>query len=418
MTMTLENTLATSLNTGEDAAYEHALRIYLVSHHSNTSRARLIYEIAQFDAFGRAQELGAASTGAWLVRNLGMKTSTAYEYVAVGRKLLLFDALMLSFLNGEVDYTVVRLLLRYMTLENELELLELARGMCYSELEKALAGGEQDQEKPEAPFFKTWVREDGMVVGEFLLPPVEGQELMAALKIAQLAAAGDGGEDAAEACPAEQVEDAKPERRMTADSILGVPSRYGPPVKADLYAALVTMVQMVRSNPQAPVRAPGAQVTIMLTEDGKAWMPTNPQAPSSTLRHYVKDAVTRVHMLDSKGLTMHFGKKRRLASDGQVEALLDVWGHQCAMPGCTHSRFIEIHHITDWSDGGTTDIGNLIPLCSSCHSLVSHGVAEVVTHGPNVEFRFMDGSKFISRSRGLPVRAGGVEEVRTGTSFA
>ena len=101
-----------------------------------------------------------------------------------------------------------------------------------------------------------------------------------------------------------------------------------------------------------------------------------------------------------------------------MEALLDVWGHQCAMPGCTHSRFIEIHHITEWSDGGTTDIGNLIPLCSSCHSLVSHGVAEVVTHGPNVEFRFMDGSKFISRSRGLPVRAGGVEEVRTDTSFA
>lgn len=257
-----------------------------------------------------------------------------------------------------------------------------------------------------------------MLAGEFLLPPVEGEEFMAALKIAQLAANGEEDEYVEEACPAEQVEDAKPEGRITVDNILGLPSRYGPPVKGDLYAALLTMTQMVRSSPTAPVRAPGAQVTIMLTEDGKAWMPMNPQAPSSTLKHYVADAVARAHLLDSKGLTMYFGRKRRLASDAQVQALLDVWGYQCAMPGCTHSRFMEIHHMKEWSAGGATDIDNLIPLCSSCHSLVSHGIAAVEKHGPNVEFRFLDGSRFVSQRRGLPVRAQRIDPVRTEPSFA
>ena len=34
-------------------------------------------------------------------------------------------------------------------------------------------------------------------------------------------------------------------------------------------------------------------------------------------------------------------------------ALMVMWGGQCAAPGCTHTRFIEIHHIQEWENGAT-----------------------------------------------------------------
>ncbi len=41
--------------------------------------------------------------------------------------------------------------------------------------------------------------------------------------------------------------------------------------------------------------------------------------------------------------------------------------HRCQTPGCTNTRFLEVHHITPRSRGGSNDASNLITLCSACH---------------------------------------------------
>jgi len=46
--------------------------------------------------------------------------------------------------------------------------------------------------------------------------------------------------------------------------------------------------------------------------------------------------------------------------------------HRCQAPGCRHTRFLEIHHLTPRSRGGTNAEENLITLCNSCHRL-KHG---------------------------------------------
>ncbi len=44
--------------------------------------------------------------------------------------------------------------------------------------------------------------------------------------------------------------------------------------------------------------------------------------------------------------------------------------HKCQRPGCNHTRYLEVHHKTPRSQGGTNDSDNLICLCSACHRLV------------------------------------------------
>ncbi|MGD9547176.1 MAG: HNH endonuclease [Candidatus Krumholzibacteriia bacterium] len=42
-------------------------------------------------------------------------------------------------------------------------------------------------------------------------------------------------------------------------------------------------------------------------------------------------------------------------------------GHRCQGPGCTNSRFLEVHHVQPRARGGTNRPDNLITLCSACH---------------------------------------------------
>ena len=46
----------------------------------------------------------------------------------------------------------------------------------------------------------------------------------------------------------------------------------------------------------------------------------------------------------------------------------------CAHPGCP-VRFddCQIHHVTEWTYGGATDLANMLPLCSRHHHLVHEG---------------------------------------------
>ncbi len=51
--------------------------------------------------------------------------------------------------------------------------------------------------------------------------------------------------------------------------------------------------------------------------------------------------------------------------------------HCCRAPGCGHTKFLEVHHITLREYGGDNDPGNLITLCGACHRLV-HEKTEVM----------------------------------------
>ncbi|MFC0672590.1 HNH endonuclease signature motif containing protein [Brachybacterium hainanense] len=75
---------------------------------------------------------------------------------------------------------------------------------------------------------------------------------------------------------------------------------------------------------------------------------------------------------DGDGEVLRLGRMRRLASPAQRRALRAVQ-KTCQYPGCHQSRHLDVHHLTPWSDGGLTDVEDLVLLCRRHHVMVHEG---------------------------------------------
>jgi len=70
--------------------------------------------------------------------------------------------------------------------------------------------------------------------------------------------------------------------------------------------------------------------------------------------------------------------------------------YRCQKPGCDHTRFLEIHHITPRSQGGTNHPDNLQVLCSSCHGLIHHydwNMAGFLVKSPGNSYKWQNSSE-------------------------
>lgn len=384
--------------------------------------ARFLLNLAEFDERGLALECGAKSTAAWIVRSFDVADNTAYDYLRVARTAATFQYVADSFQSTRINYSKVRLLGRYLTVDNEIELVLLAESMSYRELERALAGRPRagdEKDGPRVSRLRIWVDKDtGWIKFAGELGPADGQKLLTALKIGELASVVDlddvdpevlaSEEKLSEAVSrAEEQPVAVEAQPVDEPSPLTGTSRFGLPMPSKLMSSFLSLLNIVHCSPANSRRAPGAQVQVLVTEDGHAHLPANPAAASGALSATVLNGYLRGHLLDSKGVTMKFGRAKRLVSDHQALAVLAAWQFQCAMPGCNHSRFIEFHHIVEWVRGGLTNPENLLPLCSFCHSMVTNGQVTVepdLANSARLIFNFRDGSQFLSENRSLPLR--------------
>ena len=75
------------------------------------------------------------------------------------------------------------------------------------------------------------------------------------------------------------------------------------------------------------------------------------------------------------------GRTHRLATPSQRRAVVARQRGRCAGHGC-HGPVVHVHHVEYWSNGGPTDLANLVGLCPRCHALVHQGHVTIdpVTH--------------------------------------
>jgi hypothetical protein len=75
----------------------------------------------------------------------------------------------------------------------------------------------------------------------------------------------------------------------------------------------------------------------------------------------------------STGAVLSHGRSKRIATEGQTLALI-ARDRGCAFPSCTSPpEWTERHHIRPWSQGGETDLSNLVLLCDHHHDRVDTG---------------------------------------------
>src|SRR4051812_12524244 len=158
--------------------------------HLDAAMHRLLADLRTFDARGGWHVQGAASCAHWLAWRVGWDLVTARDHVRVARKLTEFRAIDDALRRGEVSYSKVRAMLRVATPDNEVLLLEHAKLMTASQLEKlcrkyALVQRHGEDPHPQGDEQRRYVRrrdtEDGMVKIEAVLHPEEAEMVWAML---------------------------------------------------------------------------------------------------------------------------------------------------------------------------------------------------------------------------------------------
>lgn len=358
---------------------------------STRAKARFLLGLAEFHARQLATSCDSPSTIAWLQRRFSISQKTAYDYLRVGKGLREFRVAAEAMLAGEITYSDAKLIFRYMTPDNELQLVDLAIRLTYNDLKLALAGWDSGA-RPRKNRITYWVDEETSEVSVSMkLDGVLGNRFLAALKRGELAMSRDVDPAEDDAAVAEEVE----QRRA---------SRHGAPLGDALVTGLIGMINLATTVPRSAARAPGAQVNVILHDDGRAYLPSAPARPSSRLYWTLLGGDLRATLLDGKGVAIYHGRRHRLVTDSLMRALLATWNFVCATPGCPHTRFFEAHHLHDWRLGGQTDPDNLVPLCSACHARVTNGEIKISRSGERLWFSFADGQRYCAFRQAPPER--------------
>ena len=94
--------------------------------------------------------------------------------------------------------------------------------------------------------------------------------------------------------------------------------------------------------------------------------------PMAVEQHLLCDGVVQP-VWEREGVPFSVGRSQRIVPD-RTRRIVERRDRGCRVPGCTADRFVEIHHIVHWLDGGATDTCNLVSLCPRHHKLHHQGV--------------------------------------------
>ena len=113
-----------------------------------------------------------------------------------------------------------------------------------------------------------------------------------------------------------------------------------------------------------------------------------------TLSRLACDADLQVLLEDPTGEPLRLGRAVREPS-AALAGMVHARDRECRFPGCGARRHTDLHHVVWWSRGGTTEVENLVLLCSFHHRLVhEHGWALRRTSAGIVRWIRPDGTRY------------------------
>ncbi|WP_018180750.1 HNH endonuclease signature motif containing protein [Jongsikchunia kroppenstedtii] len=329
---------------------------------------RFLDALAAFDARGGWCGVGIRSCAHWLSWRCGTSLRTGQEQVRVAGALQELPLLHKAFAEGRVSYSKVRAVSRVAEPDTEAELVEVAMTKPASHLERLCAGlakvGSDDGEPESVTSTGRWRWQDeGTLKVTLTLTAVDGARFLAGVTRAEYerVRTGDGTD---------------------VDGWSGAPS--------DIAAAMVVLAERACAELAAPAIAPHAEVVVERRPDGRARLADGPALSAVEESELRCGAAESERTVDGAGAVLNWGRTRRAPTVLQTKALSRRQNGCCGVPGCGRRRFLHVHHVRFWSDGGATDLANLVLLCGEHHRLLHRGELSIEMIGGQ-RFRYLDG---------------------------
>jgi len=109
--------------------------------------------------------------------------------------------------------------------------------------------------------------------------------------------------------------------------------------------------------------------------DGEAGVTiqSGPRVGPDTLEAILCSGTVEVIARAADGTPLKMGRRSRAIPPRLRRFVMHRDGGVCTVDGCTSRYRLQPHHVIPWSEGGTTDPGNLTTLCWYHHHVVIHG---------------------------------------------
>ena len=102
-----------------------------------------------------------------------------------------------------------------------------------------------------------------------------------------------------------------------------------------------------------------------------AWINNRGAIPTRLVARFLTDGVLQP-VWETEGRPVSVGRTMRILP-ARSRRLIEDRDRGCRFPGCTATRFVEIHHLEEWADGGATDLDNQVSLCPFHHDAIGRG---------------------------------------------
>jgi len=347
---------------------ELASEICTLSGHINAANHRLLVLIAEFDRRKGWSDGGTQSCAHWLNWKCGIALGAAREKVRAARALENLPKVSAAMASGALSYSKVREITRVAHAGNEDYLLTIAENGTATHVEKLVRAYRRCQEAEELSREQRQQQnrrvsfrhdDDGSLILTCHLTAEAGALVMKALDIVVESL------PVYEDVPAGTSRELIPYSARRADALARI---------AESFLAHDVLESPGTDRQQVIVHV--AAETLQSSVPGCCEIEDGPSIPAATARRFACDAsIVRLDE-DEDGEPLNVGRKTRVIS-APLRRLLTARDKGCRFPGCCNARYIDMHHIKHWANGGETRPSNLVSLCRFHHRAVHEGGFDV-----------------------------------------
>jgi len=347
---------------------ELATEICTLAGHINAANHRFLELVAEFDRRKGWSDGATQSCAHWLNWKCGIAMGAAREKVRVARALENLPRISAAMASGSLSYSKAREITRIGNPANEEYLLMIAEHGTAAHVERLVRAyrrcqeaEELSRERRQQQSRKVTFRydDDGSLILICRLPAEAGARVMKALDVAV------EGLPVYADVPAGTSKQVVPYSRRRADALACI---------AESFLAHDVLESPGADRQQIVVHV--AAETLRSGSAGCCGIEHGPSIPAETARRFACDASVVALVEDEDGGPLNVGRKTRIVS-APLRRLLTARDKGCRFPGCANARYIDMHHIKHWANGGETKPSNLVSLCRFHHRAVHEEGFEV-----------------------------------------